>query len=204
MEYYHDLVTQQSWQELQKLQHLIRFTLIGGWAVYLYTKALKSKDIDIICQFDQLPILKRHYELNKNDRLKKYEARKETVQIDIYLPHYSNLGIPAEDLMEHSQAWEGFNLLGPNFLAALKLNLLTQRGRTAKGRKDFLDFVTLFMTQKCNLKEIQRIIRQYNLLPSLKVLKELLKEESRVDELNLTTHQFAKIKKEILAQLTKD
>lgn len=204
MEYYHDLVTQQSFLELQKLQRLISFTLIGGWAVYLYTKALKSKDIDIICQFNQLPILKRHYDLNKNDRLKKYEARKETVQIDIYLPHYSNLGIPAEDLMKHSQVWEGFSLLDPNFLAALKLNLLTQRGMTTKGRKDFLDLLSLFLAQKCGLKEIQVIIRQYNLFPGLKIFKELLKEEGRINELNLNTHQFAKIKKEILAQLIKD
>ena len=48
MEYYHDLVTQKSWEELQQLRKIIDFVLIGGWATYLYTKTLKSKDIDII------------------------------------------------------------------------------------------------------------------------------------------------------------
>ncbi len=45
MTYYHDLITKQSWEELQRLQKNIDFVLIGGWAIYLYTKALKSKAV---------------------------------------------------------------------------------------------------------------------------------------------------------------
>jgi hypothetical protein len=45
--YYNDLITQKSWQTLQVLRGRLEFVLIGGWAVYLYTKALKSKDIDL-------------------------------------------------------------------------------------------------------------------------------------------------------------
>ena len=52
MDYYHNLVTQESWSEILKIQKNLKFILIGGWAVYLYTKALKSKDIDIIISFD--------------------------------------------------------------------------------------------------------------------------------------------------------
>src|SRR3990167_8592495 len=102
MEYYHDLVTQKSWEELTQLTKFLDFVLIGGWAVYLYTKTLKSKDIDIIVDFDQLKLLQEHYQLNKNERLKKYEAVKGEVQIDIYLPHFSALGIPVEELIKHS------------------------------------------------------------------------------------------------------
>jgi hypothetical protein len=36
MDYYHDLVTQMSWEELAALNKRLRFTLIGGWVVYLY------------------------------------------------------------------------------------------------------------------------------------------------------------------------
>lgn len=201
MEYYHELVTQKSWEELQKLPQLINFILIGGWAVYLYTKALKSKDVDIICQFDQLPILKKHYSISKNDRLKKYEARKDEVQIDIYLPHYSRLGLPTEDLLKHYQSLEGFNLLDPNFLGVLKLNLISQRGRTIKGRKDLLDFLSLYKAQKLSLKTIRDIVKQYKLSFLIKNFIELLKEENQISELNLSTYQFAKMKKEILASL---
>lgn len=48
MAYYHDLITGTSWRELKQLRRYCNFVLIGGWAAWLYTKALKSKDIDII------------------------------------------------------------------------------------------------------------------------------------------------------------
>lgn len=62
MEYYHDLVTQKSWKELQNLNKLLDFVLIGDWAAYLYTKTLKSKDIDIIVDFDTLSLLRKQIE----------------------------------------------------------------------------------------------------------------------------------------------
>ena len=48
--YYQDLITEKSWQILIRLKSKIDFVLIGGWAVYLYTKGLKSKDIDIVIE----------------------------------------------------------------------------------------------------------------------------------------------------------
>ena len=47
MKYYHDLITEKSFKILQDLRRKFDFILIGGWAIFLYTKALKSKDIDI-------------------------------------------------------------------------------------------------------------------------------------------------------------
>ena len=52
MAYYHDIITQKSWEELKTLNKKVKFVLIGGWATYLYTKELKSKDIDILINFD--------------------------------------------------------------------------------------------------------------------------------------------------------
>ena len=103
MAYYHDLVTERSWEELQTLRKKLDFVLIGGWAAYLYTKTLKSKDIDLLCDFSELPKLAQHYPLTKNERLKKYEAVKGEVQMDIYLPHYSELGIPVHVLQSHTR-----------------------------------------------------------------------------------------------------
>ena len=45
-EFYQDLITQKSFEALQNLKREFDFILIGGWAVFLYTKDLKSKDID--------------------------------------------------------------------------------------------------------------------------------------------------------------
>ena len=73
MNYYRDQVTQKSWQVLTALSNKYEFVLIGGWAVWLYTKQLKSKDIDMVVALDQLGKLSRDYDLVKNDRLFKYE-----------------------------------------------------------------------------------------------------------------------------------
>lgn len=142
MAYYHNIITEKSWKELQSLQECVVFVLIGGWAAYLYTKTLKSKDIDIIVNYDQLPSLQKSYDFYKNSRLKKYEAVKGDVQIDVYLPHYSQLGIPAEDLMTQTRTVEGFTVLSLPYLLALKIHTLSQRGRSNKGRKDFIDILS--------------------------------------------------------------
>ena len=78
----------------------------------------------------------------KNERLKKYEAVKGVVQIDIYLPHFSEIGIPVEVLLQQPNSIEGFTLLQPDYLLTLKIYTLGQRGRTAKGQKDFLDIIS--------------------------------------------------------------
>ena len=54
MNYYRDIITDQSWNTLKELSKTVDCILIGGWAVWIYTKQLKSKDIDIIVSFDVL------------------------------------------------------------------------------------------------------------------------------------------------------
>lgn len=201
MEYYHNLITQKSWEELTLLKDKIDFVLIGGWAIYLYAKTLKSKDIDIIVDFDQLTILEKHYQLSKNERLKKYEARKDEIEIDIYLPHYSELGIPVEDLQKQTENIEGFQVLSPAYLSVLKIYTLSIRGRSPKGRKDFLDIISLIVAQKDILSKAKGIIKQYAMQDQLKTFLEFLKENTQIVELNLSSHHFAKFKKEIIEAL---
>ena len=197
MEYYHNLVTQKSWVELQNLKKTLDFVLIGGWATYLYTKTLKSKDIDIVIDFDKLPILEKNYYVVKNDRLNKYEASKEEIQIDVYLPHYSKIGIPAEVLMRNTEYLEGFTVLASNYLLTLKLYTLKQRGRSVKGRKDFIDSIALINAKIIEWKKVQEIIEAYGLKDSLDSFKGFLNENYEVPELNLNKHQFSKVKKKI-------
>ncbi|KAF0134025.1 MAG: Uncharacterized protein FD145_967 [Candidatus Saganbacteria bacterium] len=201
MQYYHDLVTKKSWEELTGLSKQVKFVLIGGWATYLYSGALKSKDIDIVVDYDQLPVIEKLYPLFKNERLHKYEAVKEEVQIDIYLPHFSQIGIPAEDILKQSKSLEGFNVIDINLLFVSKIYTLSQRGRTPKGRKDFLDIISLFISRKCDLKLIRGFIDNYHLSNARDLLVELLKEATQVLELNLNPHQFSKIKKELVSQI---
>lgn len=194
MQYYHELVMQKSWEELTALRAKIEFILIGGWAVFLYAKTLKSKDIDIIVDYSQLPVLARHYQLNKNDRLHKYEAVKGEVQIDIYLPHFSQLGIPVEEVIKQTTSLEGFTVIEINMLFALKLFTLSQRGRTPKGRKDFLDLISLFTADQCDRQVIQGHLKKYKLQLTLVSFSELLQETSDLPELGLNQHRFSKVK----------
>ncbi len=202
MAFYHDLITQESWEELKRLSKTIRFVLIGGWAVYLYTKALKSKDIDILTDYDQLPLLRENYSLSKNERLKKYEARKGPVEIDIYLPHFSLLGIPVEVLQKKTHLYEGFTLVTPETLLVLKLYALSQRGRTPKGRKDFLDIVSLFDAQKISGAVVRKMLKEYSLETVWENFLEHLAEHRQVEELGINRHQFARIKKRMTAEET--
>ena len=48
MEFWNDIGTQKSWELLKNLQKKLHFIIIGGWAIYLWTHAIKSKDIDIL------------------------------------------------------------------------------------------------------------------------------------------------------------
>lgn len=201
MDFYHDLVTQKSWQELTRLVKQVSFTLIGGWAIYLYTKQLKSKDIDIIVDFDALSALKKQYDVRKNDRLHKYEANKGEVQIDIYLPHYSELGIPLEMIIDKAQIREGFRVLDPNFLFLLKLYTLKERGRTPKGRKDFLDLISLVLAEVTDLPKINTLIHTFHLEESNQVFKEFLSEHNQISELSLNAHRYSRLKQNALNSL---
>ena len=195
MAYYHDTVTEQSFLELKTLHRVTQFILIGGWATYFYTHALKSKDIDIIVEYDALPKLSAEYELIKNDRLKKYEARKDPVQIDVYLPHYSELGIPVEVLRDHASSVEGFMVLDKNYLTALKLHTLSERTRTSKGQKDFLDVVSLFSVGDADPKSVLSLLDEYGLSGSLKIFSDLLSETKELPELGMNAHAYGKFRR---------
>lgn len=134
-EFYHDLITEKSFEILQQLKKKLNFILIGGWAIFLYSKTLKSKDIDLIVDYDELEKIRKDFQLFKNERLKKYEIRIGEIDVDIYLPHFSKLGFPAEEIRNYTQSVEGFIVPVPEILLILKTIALTERKGTAKGGK---------------------------------------------------------------------
>ncbi len=192
--FYNDLITQKSWQTLQSLKKQLDFVLIGGWAVWLYTRSLKSKDIDIIINYDQLEKLRQNYSLTKNDRLTKFEARNEEVQIDVYLPFFSKLGLPVEEITKDTEKMETFTLPSPEMLLAMKLYTFTQRGLSAKGQKDRLDILSLITKMPVNYSKLQKI-------SPITGLVEIIQQTTKIPELDLNEHQWSKIKKSLLPHL---
>ena len=201
MNFYHNLITQKSWQLLQELRKKYQFILIGGWAVFLYTMALKSKDIDLVAEYEELEKLRGEFEIFKNERLKKYEGRKEEVEIDIYVPFYSNPGLPAEDLKKFVIFLEGFKTVEKEILAILKQKALCERENTVRGRKDLVDLVGLFRLLDFDWQKYRKIVDDYNLDKFLKLTKEIIKRTKEISELGLNIHQFARFKKKILTQI---
>lgn len=200
-EFYHDLITEKSFKILQDLKRKFNFILIGGWAIFLYTQALKSKDIDIIVDYDQLEKFKKEFEVFKNERLKKYEAKIEEIDIDVYLPYFSKLGLPIEIIKNYIQSYEGFNVPIPEILLILKIRTYFERKGTTKGGKDFLDIFTLLSNKKIDWQKYKELIEKYNLKEINQKFKELISSAKAIPELNLLNHQISRLKKEILAKL---
>lgn len=145
--YWHDIQTEKSWKILQWMKGKFPFVLIGGWAVYLWTRSQKSKDIDIIVDIKTLAALKKNYDLRKNEIMKKYEIKMYEIDIDIYAKHYSQLGIPIEDV--ETTKIEGFEVAKPEFLLALKQTAEMARKESEKGEKDRIDIIGMLL--KCDI-----------------------------------------------------
>lgn len=199
-EFYHGLITQKSFEVLKDLKRKFRFILIGGWAIYLYVKSLKSKDIDMIIEYEQLEKLKNEFTINKNDRLKKYEMKIAEVDVDLYLPYFSQLGFPVEEIKKYSQSIEGFNVPLPELLLILKIFTFNNRQGTTKGQKDLIDIFSLLKEGIINWSKYKGIVNQYNLKVLSEQLKNIVSKATPMPELDLNNHQLAKSKKKILEQ----
>lgn len=199
--FYQEIITQKSWEILKKLQKKVDFILIGGWAVYFYTSALKSKDIDIIIDYPELERLKKEYEVFKNERLEKYEIKEEGVDIDAYLPHFSNVGLPVEVLLRYKQKRENFAVLPKEVLLITKQKAYLSRVGSIKGEKDKIDIISLAFLDDFDWSLYKEVLKKYQLENYLAVLKKLLAETYEVKELGLTRHIFSQKKKEVLARL---
>ncbi len=185
MNYYRDQVTTKSWELLQQLAKKYQFILIGGWAVWLYTHQLKSKDIDLLVKFDTLEKLRYDFPLTKNERLKKYEIARDEVQIDVYVPHYSQLGPD----IDRTVIVDGFTVPPPETLIALKLTAYRARQGSGKGHKDLIDIISLLLLPSLDWSQIPTgVISLFN-------------SQTSVPELNLNPHQFSRLKKLWLQKL---
>lgn len=200
-EYYHHIVTDKSFKILQELQRTYDFIVIGGWAVFAWTKSLKSKDIDVVFDYPELEKFKSRYELAKNDRLKKYEAKDGEVDIDIYVNNYSNPGLPAEDIAQYSVSRGGFRVPRPEVLLLLKQTAHEARQGTPKGEKDAIDIVSLLSLDEIDFSFYKKLLALYGQEDWQEKLKALLKNRPEMPECGLNQHAFSRLKARILEQL---
>lgn len=200
-EFYHNLITGESFKILQELRKKFKFILIGGWAVFLYAKSLKSKDIDIVVDYDELGKIKNDYDIYKNERLKKYEIKSGGIDIDIYLPHFSDLGLKPEQIQNYCQSVEGFIVPIPEVLLILKIHAYRDREGTNKGRKDLIDIFSLLKNTAIDWQKYKGIIKNHNLGDLNECFKKLISSATAIPELDLLNHRISKLKKKILDNL---
>jgi hypothetical protein len=203
VEFWNDSITKRSWDELLSLSKKYDFIVIGGWAAYLWIGIHKSKDIDIVVEYDLLNQLRQDFDLVKNERLNKYEIKMGEFDLDIYLPGYSKLSFPVEKIREHVQTVKGLKVPVPEALVILKQGAEKERRGSIKGKKDLIDIITILIHSGFSIK------KYLSLLDSLSIKgfeKELETELSlfNTDDIRyigIDFNQFAKWKKAFLKEL---
>lgn len=200
MPFYHNLITEKSWKTLQELKKKYEFILIGGWAVFIYTNGLKSKDIDFICDYEELEKLRQNYDLTKNQRLKKYEIKKDDTDVDIYLPFFSDLGIPCDEIQKNTIKRAGFIVPKIEILMILKQYAFRDRIGSIKGEKDKIDIISM-LQQDFNFDFYLKILKKQNKQNFINDLRKIFEITTETPELNLNQHQFSKLKKSILEKI---
>lgn len=193
-EYWNAIITEKSWQILQKISKEMNFTLIGGWAVYLWAKSHKSKDIDIVVDYKELGKLKLNYNLNKNDNLKKYEIKIEDIDIDIYLPFYSELPL-ISSIESYATKVEGFRVARPEALLVLKQAAEISRSNTEKGLKDRIDIMNLLLKCDIDFEEYKKTLEKNKLYDFRKRLIGIISAFKETKYFDLNPRQL-KLKRE--------
>jgi len=200
-QFYHNIITEKSWQFLREFKKNRNFILIGGWAVFLYSRSLKSRDIDIIVDYDDLGKLKSEFDIFKNERLKKYEIKQGEFDIDVYLPYYSDLGVDIEKIKAKAVSREGFLIPEIEILLMLKLYAWGSRRGSVKGQKDELDIFSLAFLSEFNWQKYLDNTRIFHFENYNNFLIELIKKTKEIKELGINQQKMAKIRKRILSFL---
>ncbi len=199
MDYWHNLIAEKSWNVLQQLKGKFDFILIGGWASYLWTKASKSKDLDIVVQIETLDAIKKYYPLRKNDRLCKYEIKIDEIDIDIYVPFYSRLALPLEAIS--FEMIEGFKVIKTEELLVLKQGAEHDRGFSEKGEKDRIDIMSLVLFCDIDFKRYKEMLKSVKKDDLIDSLIAIIRNFQDYKYLSLTPRELKKKKQEVLNRL---
>ncbi|QRF75055.1 hypothetical protein Thermo_00548 [Thermoplasmatales archaeon] len=200
MEFWNSDVTNESWKELLLLSAKYKFVLIGGWAIYMYTKLQKSRDIDMVVDYDQFNLLSTDFEMRKNQSLRKYEIKFEKFDIDIYTPFFSRLSVPPQDLINNHTVIENIMVPRVEELLVLKIGAFDERMNSIKGQKDRLDIAGLAFYSSIDYERLRNILDGYGKISYIGLLIKAIENIDRrlLPYLNLNELSYSRIKKQTL------
>jgi hypothetical protein len=181
-------VVERSWRVLSELKGFADFVLIGGWGVYLWTRKLKSRDIDVYIDQEnfyklQFELTLRSYALKRNVRLLKFEALISDVEVDIYTPFMSRLVVPCLDVFDRKlySVIEGFKVAFPEVLLLLKAQVAWERWHAEKGLKDRVDIISLLKFADVKRDVLEQMLREYDAQHTLRDAIKRALSESRIE-----------------------
>ncbi len=205
MEFWNDTVIDKSWKILIGLTKKFDVIVIGGWAVYLLTKTLKSRDIDIIVDYETLQRISQEFGIKKNMNLRKYEAVVEEISVDIYVPYFSRLAIPVEELKNYTLTVEAIKIVKPEALLILKQQAEIERANSVKGQKDRADILNILTNTKFDFNKYLRLIKQYKREEYLSRLKSIIiNAKKEFEYMGIRNPRKIKlIKKELITRIHK-
>lgn len=200
MEFWNSEITNDSWNELLVLSRTYNFILIGEWAIYLYTKLHKSRDIDIVVDYDQFWVLSKDFQLRKNPSVRRYEIKFRKFDIYIYTPFYSRLTVPVQDLINNFTIIENIKVSKIEELLILKLGAFDERVDSIKGQKDRLDIAGLVFYSSVDYARFTELLNKYEKRVYYKLLMNAVGniDPRLLRYLNLNESTYAKIKKKAL------
>ena len=193
---------------LSEINKIADFVVIGGWATYLYTKAIKSTDIDIYINFDDFFKFQAYFSnrgifINYNKNLNKYEIKTEDVDIDIYTPHKCGLIVSCKDVFEKKlyEIIDGFKVIKIEYLILLKLKAEEDRKAALKGFKDRCDIISLLAKSDCKIliNLLKDYDDSYNEL--IKIIKESREEYNYAFQKEFNLRELKLKKQELLKKL---
>ncbi len=205
-EFWNENLTLASWEKLQELSKKYKFVLIGGWAIYLWAGMQKSKDIDLVVDYNELLKLRSEFSLSKNERLFKYEAKLEKFDIDIYPPGYSKLSVPCGEILAHPAKIQGIPVAEAEILLLLKQGAFAERGGSIKGRKDLIDIINLLSKSGLDLKKYAGYAKEYGHGEYVQGLGTAVSSFPKEDfpYAGMNEHDFSRWKREFLEKLILD
>jgi hypothetical protein len=164
-----DEIVERSWQVLRELKSFADFVLIGGWGVYLWTRKMKSRDIDIYIDQEnfyrlQSKLLQKNFALKRNVRLLTFEALIDDVEVDIYTPFLSKLAVPCMDVFSKRlySLIERFKVAIPEVLLLLKAQAAQERWHAEKGMKDRVDIISLLKFADIKRDLLNQMLAKYD------------------------------------------
>ncbi|MCW6159899.1 MAG: hypothetical protein LVQ95_02305 [Candidatus Micrarchaeales archaeon] len=162
-QFWNEEKTNESMAVLNSLKRSVDFVLIGGWAVYMYTNAQKSEDVDIALDYSQLGFFKK-YGVGEYERMRIKYSKIGNVVVDLFIPEFtdSDLPVPVSVILRDCVLVNGIKVVRKELLLLLKL--WAYFGNDAiKLRKDEIDVATLLFYTDINLKAFKRYIDEYKI-----------------------------------------